>query len=87
MNCSLCGLPLTLPLVWRGRVFSMEEGPFKCCQPHLCVPPDLPAPNERWFRGRAQKPRKPEQAVAAKVPPTVPAPQRQRRVKTLDIDG
>ena len=79
MNCSLCGAALTLPLVWRGRVFSMEEGPFKCCQPHLCVPPDLPAPNERWFRGKS--------AVAAKVTPTVPAPQRQRRVKTLDIDG
>jgi hypothetical protein len=49
-TCSLCGLPLTVPLIWRGRVRSMEEGPCSAAQPHLCPAPDLPPPNERYFR-------------------------------------
>ena len=79
-TCPVCGATLAPSLFWRGHVRSMEEGPNHCVQPHLCpatdMPPPLPPANEIWFRGQAQKPRKPKQAVAAKVTPPVPAPHR-----------
>jgi hypothetical protein len=57
----------------------MEADGHDCVQRHHCPVPEMPPPDERWFRAQAQKPRKPEQGVTAKVAPTVAVPERQER--------
>lgn len=78
MRCDYCAAPLVEPLLWHGRVF-MTEDKDGIPTRHLCSIPELPPPNERWFRmgvkglDRRVKPAQaPVQDAGFKSPPPPP---------------